>query len=211
MEYYGVPAVQLSDEELRRECAQAEATREWAFHNATDEQFQRYGIRMLELEQEYLRRQLKRQALGWRVVVDEVSRVGSTVRGLVAQMETRVDGYFVQAATALQAPAPMPALTAERSVGPDPRDYQVRTAPAPGTDDGRGRTANDSRGPAVDDVRGPAVDDAFPPWLDVGQPVPRPGATRTSRGSATLNRGRRALAAGLDRFRPGEHLARHVR
>jgi len=203
MEYYGVPAVQLSDEELRRECAQAEATREWAFHNATDEQFQRYGIRMLELEQEYLRRQLKRQALGWRVVVDEVSRVGSTVRGLVAQMETRVDGYFVQAATALQAPAPMPALTAERSVGPDPRDYQVRTAPAPAVDDGRG--------PAVDDVRGPAVDDAFPPWLDVGQPVPRPGATRTSRGSATLNRGRRALAAGLDRFRPGEHLARHAR
>jgi hypothetical protein len=169
MEYYGVPAVQLSDEELRRECAQAEATREWAFHNATDEQFQQYGIRMLELEQEYLRRQLKRQALSWRVVVEEVSRVGSTVRGLVAQMETRVDGYFVRAAPALQSPPAMPALT------------------------------------------GPAVDDPFPPRLDVGQPVARAGAGQTSWPAAAAHRARRVLAAGLDRFRLGAHLARHAR
>ena len=184
MDYYGVPAVQLSDEELRRECAQAEATREWAFHNATDEQFQRYGIRMLELEQEYLRRQLKRQALSWRVVVEEVSRVGSTVRGLVAQMETRVDGYFVRAAPALQSPAAMPALTADRSGGPRPQDYRARTAP---------------------------VDDPFPPWLDVGQPVARAGAGQTSWPAAAANRARHVLAAGLDRFRLGAHLARHAR
>jgi hypothetical protein len=66
----------------------------------TDEQFQRHSLRMLELEHEFLRRELRRQALDWRAVVDEATRLGNALRGLIVQMEARLDEYSVKATVA---------------------------------------------------------------------------------------------------------------
>jgi hypothetical protein len=60
MEPTGVPARELSDDELERQGTQAHATRNWVFLHGTAEQFRHHTERMLELEQEYLRRHPKR-------------------------------------------------------------------------------------------------------------------------------------------------------
>src|SRR3954447_26114954 len=56
----GVPARELSDEELERQGVHAHAMRHWVFLHGTADQFRRHTERMLELEQEYLRRHPKR-------------------------------------------------------------------------------------------------------------------------------------------------------
>jgi hypothetical protein len=56
----GLPATELSDAELERQGAHAHATRNWVFLHGTAEQFRTHTERMLELEQEYLRRHPKR-------------------------------------------------------------------------------------------------------------------------------------------------------
>jgi hypothetical protein len=60
MEHQGVPATELTDEELARQGTHAHATRNWVFLHGTAEQFRHHTERMLELEQEYLRRYPKR-------------------------------------------------------------------------------------------------------------------------------------------------------
>jgi Family of unknown function (DUF6158) len=59
-EIRGKPATELSDEELEHQGRQAHATRHWVFLHGTAEQFEHHTERMLELEQEYLRRHPKR-------------------------------------------------------------------------------------------------------------------------------------------------------
>ena len=56
----GVPASELSDEELAHQGTQAHATRNWVFLHGTARQYRRHTERMLELEGEYLRRHPKR-------------------------------------------------------------------------------------------------------------------------------------------------------
>lgn len=56
----GVPAGELSDEELERQGVHAHAMRHWVFLHGTAEQFRTHTERMLELEQEYLRRHPQR-------------------------------------------------------------------------------------------------------------------------------------------------------
>ena len=91
MDEHGVPARELSDEQLEQQGAQAHATRNWVFLHGTAEQFQRHTERMLELEQEYLRRHPKRTWQGAAgdepVEVDESTRLRSAERGLMTQME----------------------------------------------------------------------------------------------------------------------------
>jgi hypothetical protein len=91
MDEHGVPARELSDEQLEQQGAQAHATRNWVFLHGTAEQFQRHTERMLELEQEYLRRYPKRTWQGAAgdepVEIDEATRLRSAVRGLMTQME----------------------------------------------------------------------------------------------------------------------------
>lgn len=55
-----MPATELSDAELARQGTHTHATRNWVFLHGTAEQFRRHTERMLELEQEYLRRFPKR-------------------------------------------------------------------------------------------------------------------------------------------------------
>ncbi len=57
---FGVPASQLTDAELEHQGAHAHATRNWVFLHGTANQFRHHTERMLELEQEYLRRHPKR-------------------------------------------------------------------------------------------------------------------------------------------------------
>ena len=59
-EELGVPARELSDAELERQGVQAHATRHWVFLHGTAEQFRTHTRRMLELENEYLRRHPQR-------------------------------------------------------------------------------------------------------------------------------------------------------
>jgi hypothetical protein len=56
----GVPASELSDEDLERQGVHAHAMRHWVFLHGTAEQFRTHTERMLELEQEYLRRHPQR-------------------------------------------------------------------------------------------------------------------------------------------------------
>lgn len=56
----GVPAGELTDEDLERQGLHAHATRHWVFLHGTAEQFRTHTQRMLELEQEYLRRHPQR-------------------------------------------------------------------------------------------------------------------------------------------------------
>jgi Family of unknown function (DUF6158) len=56
----GVPAHDLSDEDLERQGVHAHAMRHWVFLHGTAEQFRTHTERMLELEQEYLRRHPQR-------------------------------------------------------------------------------------------------------------------------------------------------------
>jgi len=56
----GVPASELSDEDLERQGTHAHETRNWVFLHGTAEQFKTHTERMLELEQEYLRRHPQR-------------------------------------------------------------------------------------------------------------------------------------------------------
>jgi ribosomal protein S18 acetylase RimI-like enzyme len=91
MDEHGVPARELRDEQLEQQGARAHATRNWVFLHGTAEQFQRHTERMLELEQEYLRRHPKRTWQGAAgdepIEVDEATRLRSAVRGLMTQME----------------------------------------------------------------------------------------------------------------------------
>jgi hypothetical protein len=136
MDAYGVSAAELSDDELERQRVETHATREWALRRGTDEQFHRHTVRLLELEQESLRRHLRRQALEWHAVVDEATRLGNALRGLIGDMEARLDERHIQAAglpptpvsppvAAIEPPpsasAAVAAVIANRSWAPDPR------------------------------------------------------------------------------------------
>jgi hypothetical protein len=122
MEPQGRPASELSDEELERQGTHAHATRNWVFLHGTAEQFTRHTERMLELEQEYLRRHPKRT---WQGVhadgpeVDEATMLRATLRGIVRQVE----------AVLSQAPEPAPA---EPVVGDPETALLERVAAAPG-------------------------------------------------------------------------------
>jgi hypothetical protein len=93
----GVPASELSDDELVRQGSQAHATRSWVFLHGTADQFRHHTERMLEIEQEFLRRFPKRtwQRTGGAdgsggvdlANLDLVSQVRSLTRTFNASME----------------------------------------------------------------------------------------------------------------------------
>lgn len=88
----GLPASQLSDADLEHQGRQAHATRHWVFLHGTAEQFRRHTERMLELEQEYLRRHPKRTWQGTArpdeiVELDRRTRLRQALRSFVDEME----------------------------------------------------------------------------------------------------------------------------
>lgn len=80
MEQLGIPASQLSDDDLERQGRQAHATRHWVFLHGTAEQFRHHTERMLELEQEYLRRHPKRTWQGTAAGASGVAEIDRKVR-----------------------------------------------------------------------------------------------------------------------------------
>jgi GNAT superfamily N-acetyltransferase len=94
MEHTGRPARDLDDADLERQGTYAHATRNWVFLHGTAEQFASHTERMLELEQEYLRRHPKRTWQGAAdepAGVDEATRLRTALRSLVTQAEALLD------------------------------------------------------------------------------------------------------------------------
>lgn len=91
----GVPASELSDEELEAQGKSAHETRNWVFLHGSAEQFAHHTARMLELEREYLRRHPKRTWQGSGGAPTDLAQTAAswreTVRGVIAQLETLVD------------------------------------------------------------------------------------------------------------------------
>ncbi len=120
----GVPARELSDDELERQGVHAHAMRHWVFLHGTADQFRTHTERMLELEQEYLRRHPQRTWQGAGGDVGAPSR-DDRIRDLVQT--------FSRAVTALLDEEPAPAAPTPRR---DPEEAQAallkRFAEAPG-------------------------------------------------------------------------------
>jgi Family of unknown function (DUF6158) len=89
----GVPARELSDEELERQGVHAHAMRHWVFLHGTAEQFRTHTERMLELEQEYLRRHPQRTWQGSGGDVTAPSR-DDRIRDLVQTFSRAITGLL---------------------------------------------------------------------------------------------------------------------
>ena len=110
---HGLPARDLSDAELERQGTRAHATRNWVFLHGTADQFRHHTERMLELEQEYLRRHPKRT---WQGEGGRADRRGRTGRGSLDRVEqarqmlrtfhAQMDGLLVELAAAIAAADP---------------------------------------------------------------------------------------------------------
>ncbi len=91
---YGRPARELSDEELEQQGTHAHETRNWVFLHGTAEQFATHTSRMLELEQEYLRRYPKRTwqgSGGASAERAEVDVLREALRAVIRQLEALLD------------------------------------------------------------------------------------------------------------------------
>lgn len=114
-QHRGVPARELSDVELERQGTRAHATRNWVFLHGTTEQFNRHTERMLELEQEYLRRYPKRTWQGTGAsAAGTVSRV-EQIRQVLRSIESQMEGLLSELAgeQVSNAGEPKPVETAE--------------------------------------------------------------------------------------------------
>ena len=94
----GVPARDLSDDDLERQGIQAHATRHWVFLHGTDEQFATHTQRMLELEAEYLRRHPRRTWQGSRNAATVVSRE-ERIKDLVTTFTLAMNALLEEPAT----------------------------------------------------------------------------------------------------------------
>lgn len=91
----GRPATELTDSELEQQGTHAHETRNWVFLHGSAEQFARHTSRMLELEQEYLRRHPKRtwQGTGGAAVDPEATAVAwrETLHAVIRQLQSLID------------------------------------------------------------------------------------------------------------------------
>jgi hypothetical protein len=125
----GRPVRDLTDEELEQQGKNAHDTRNWVFLNGTAEQFATHTSRMLELEQEYLRRHPKRTWQGSGGAPDQKSDVEvmrTALRGIVAQLESLLDREPHADQWASPAPAdPVAALLTRIANAPDGRMHKL--------------------------------------------------------------------------------------
>jgi len=93
-EYLGRPARELSDEELEQQGRNAHETRNWVFLHGTADQFATHTARMLELEQEYLRRYPKRTWQGSGGAPTDASQAAvlrKALHGIILQLEALLE------------------------------------------------------------------------------------------------------------------------
>ncbi len=108
----GRPAAELSDAELEEQGTHAHATRNWVFLHGTAEQFAHHTERMLELEQEYLRRFPKRTwqgSAGTPRELDEAARLRLALRGIQQQVDALLAGSPADPDLSATTAAPDPA------------------------------------------------------------------------------------------------------
>lgn len=90
----GRPARELSDDEVEQQGTQAHGMRNWVFLHGTAEQFATHTARMLELEQEYLRRHPMRTWQGSGGApggTSEIAVLRQALRGVITQLETLLE------------------------------------------------------------------------------------------------------------------------
>jgi len=128
-DHLGRPVEDLTDEELEQQGKNAHDTRNWVFLNGTAEQFATHTSRMLELEQEYLRRHPKRTWQGSGGAPDQKSDVDvmrTALRGIVAQLEALLDRESTGDQSSGPAPAdPVVALLTRIANSPDGRMHKL--------------------------------------------------------------------------------------
>jgi len=94
----GRPVEELTDEELEDQGTHAHETRNWVFLHGTAEQFANHTVRMLALEQEYLRRHPKRtwQGSGGAATeqVEAVEVLQQALVGIIAQLQVLAEQKF---------------------------------------------------------------------------------------------------------------------
>jgi len=122
-EIQGRPASELTDEELEQQGKQAHDTRNWVFLHGSAEQFARHTSRMLELEQEYLKRHPKRTWQGSGGAPSNPTATSEawrdTVRAVIRQLENLVE-------------LPDAHVPAEPAAGDPETEFLKRIAAAPG-------------------------------------------------------------------------------
>lgn len=128
--HVGRPARDLTDEELEQQGKNAHDTRNWVFLNGTAEQFATHTSRMLELEQEYLRRHPKRTWQGSGGAADEESEI-DLLRQAMRSIITQIEALLEQETTGEKAePAPAPsdpvlAILARVAAAPEGRMHKL--------------------------------------------------------------------------------------
>jgi hypothetical protein len=125
----GRPASELSDEELEQQGKAAHDARNWVFLNGTAEQFATHTARMLELEQEYLRRHPKRTwqgSGGASAERSEVDVLKQALRGILVQLTALIQEPPRRYGTVIAEPAdPVLALLARVAAEPDGRMHKL--------------------------------------------------------------------------------------
>jgi hypothetical protein len=98
-DYLGRPARELSDEALEQQGKNAHDTRNWVFLHGTADQFATHTARMMELEQEYLRRHPKRTWQGSGGAASDEAQVAvlrKALRGILVQLEALIEPPVVE-------------------------------------------------------------------------------------------------------------------
>lgn len=131
----GRPARELDDAELESQGTQAHATRNWVFLHGTAEQFERHTLRMLELEQEYLRRHPQRTWQGSgtvaaadpeRALLAAVEGAGGRMHKLEAQQAARAVGLPRAALARLYSRGLLSTETSDRVLTDAGREWLAR-------------------------------------------------------------------------------------
>lgn len=128
----GRPASELSDEELEQQGKAAHDARNWVFLNGTAEQFATHTARMLELEQEYLRRHPKRTWQGSGGASGERSELEvlkQALRGILVQLTALIQDQPRRHGAAIADPAdpadPVLAVLARVAAEPEGRMHKL--------------------------------------------------------------------------------------
>ncbi len=121
----GRPARELSDAELEHQGTQAHATRNWVFLHGTAAQFANHTARMMELEQEYLRRYPQRT---WQGSGGAPSEPGDALE----ELKTALGGIVVQLQALSQQPSTISAHADSRTGGDPIVALLARLAASPG-------------------------------------------------------------------------------
>ncbi len=124
MSAQGRPARELSDEELEHQGTQAHATRNWVFLHGTAAQFANHTARMMELEQEYLRRYPQRT---WQGSGGAPTEPGDALE----ELKTALAGIVVQLQALSQQPLPVSEHDASGAARDPVQALLARLAEAP--------------------------------------------------------------------------------